>query len=453
MRASRATAVIAATQIYIPCVPAPTPRHPRLATILSARVAYIAIILIATLTNLEPNWHDGLVGERLARAIHPPVAWSDTIDAIRNVLLFAGFGAIWEVTSRLTLRTALWRATLYGCLLSITVETLQLFSPVRFSSILDVMTNTGGAFIGAFAVAVLVAAVRARRDADSYLGVPTFVIALGLLGAVFVEGATPFFRQDYLPDRAGGPIHRLHLTLAAARPFSFSAMPWTELVLSMPAGFVAVAALAEFGLSAGGAAVLVAILGIVISVGAELAHGTTGVYIVWSAVVAHALGVALGGVAAALWLRPLAARFSGRARVRVFIAAYAIMLAGWLWRPFLPRESGAALAEQLSRPHWMPMSVFGGSGSAILVGDTVQFFLLFFPFGAVLGAWPARERGMMRWLMPGVWLALLLAFGQLFVQARSFDVTNLLIMIAGVWLGWWIARRAGIPRRGTWLAD
>ena len=437
---------------YIACVPAPTPhRHPRLATILSARVAYIAIVLIATLTNLEPSWHDGLVGERLARAIHPPVAWSDTIDAIRNVLLFAGFGAIWEVTSRLTLRTALWRATLYGFLLSTTVETLQLFSPVRFASILDVMTNTGGAFIGALGVAALVAAVRARRDADSYLGVPTFVIALGLMGAVFVEGATPFFRQDYLPERAGGPFHRLRLTLAEARPFALSSLPWTELVLSIPAGFVAVAALTEFGLSAGIATGGVAVLGIVVSVSGELAHGTTGVYIVWSAVAAHALGVMIGGVIAFFSLRPIVSRFTGRARVRVFIAAYAIMLAGWLWRPFIPRMSAGGIGEQLSTPHWMPMAVFGGSGSAILVGDTVQFFLLFFPFGALLGAWPARERGLMRWLMPGVWLALGLAFGQVFIRARSFDVTNLLIMIAGVWLGWWVTRRAGVARRGTWL--
>ena len=435
-------------------MPATTPhRHPRLATILSARVAYILIILIATLTNLEPNWHDGLVGVRLARAIHPHAAWSDMIDAIRNVLLFAGFGAIWEVTSRLTLRAALWRATLYGCLLSMTVETLQLFSPVRFASILDVMTNTGGAFIGAIGVAVLVAAVRARRDAESYLGIPTFLVAVGLLGAVFVEGATPFFRQDYLPDRAGGPLHRLHLTLATAQRFSVSAMPWTELLLAIPAGFVGFAALGEFGLSTGAAAVVAGVAGIVVAVCAELAHGATGVYVVWPAVAAHALGVILGAAMAVVWLRPIANRYRGRARVRLFIAAYAIMLAGWLWRPFIPRVSGAVVAEQLSRPHWMPMAVFGGSGSAILVGQIVQLFLLFFPFGALLGAWPARDRGMRRWLLPGVWLALVLAFGQIFVQARSFDVTNLLIMIAGVWLGWWIARRAGVARRGTWLAD
>src|SRR6478672_8974657 len=123
-------------------------RRPRLATMLSARAAYIAIILIATLANLEPDWNDGLASQRLARALEPHVAWSDTIDALRNILLFAGFGAVWEVTSpQGRLRDAIWRATLYGCLLSTTVETLQLFSPVRFASILDVMTNTAGTFI------------------------------------------------------------------------------------------------------------------------------------------------------------------------------------------------------------------------------------------------------------------------------------------------------------------
>jgi glycopeptide antibiotics resistance protein len=443
---------------YIACVSATKPqpsihRHPRLATILSARSAYIVIILIATLASLEPNWHDGLAGQRLARAIHPQhFTWNDTIDAVRNVLLFAGFGAVWEVTTRLRLRSALWRATLYGCLLSATVETLQLFSPVRFSSILDVITNTSGTFLGALGVAVLVASVRAGRKRDTYLGVPAFLLALGLVAAVAIEGVLPLFRQAYVPGVSGPPLTRLRTALAFARPVTFTPLPRSDFGLSIPAGFVAVAALMELGVSRWVATVLVVLGGSVLAVVTELAHGAVGALIVWPAVFALSLGMSVGAVVAALTVRRFL-RVDELTRVRVFIGAYATVVVGWLWRPFAPRASWPAIAAQLTRPHWIPMAAFGGGGSPFDIGQIIQLGFLFIPLGAMLEAWPARERGLMRWLMPGVWLAAIVGAGQIFIEGRTFDITNCLIMVAGVWIGWWIARRAGVPRRGTWLAQ
>ncbi|HEY4133404.1 MAG TPA: VanZ family protein [Gemmatimonadaceae bacterium] len=427
-------------------------RHPRLATILSARGAYIAIILIATLTNLEPNWHDGLAGQRFLRALHPPFGWNDGLDAARNVLLFLGFGATWEVTTRLRLRAALWRATLYGFLLSATVEALQLFSPVRFSSIYDVITNTGGTFLGALAVGGLVAVVRTRRSAKSYLGVPGFLLALGLVGAVAMEAATPLFRQDYVPGIFGGPRRRLSVTLHTAEPISFHLIPRTDFGLSIPAGLLAVAALMELGMSGGLAAVVVSLGGCALAVIAELAHGITGEIIVWPAVVAHAMGIAVGAVLA-LVVMPRVAKLSELARVRLFFVAYAAVMISWLWRPFVPRTSMAAIAEQLSRPHWMPMRAFGENLNVFDVGQIIELGFLFVPLGALLETWPARDRGWMRWLMPGVWFSAVLVFGQVFIAARTFDITNFLIMVAGVWIGWWIARRAGVSPHGTWLPD
>jgi glycopeptide antibiotics resistance protein len=428
-----------------------TQRHPRLATILSARGAYVAIILIATLTNLEPNWHDGLAGQRLTRAFHPTFGWNDTIDAARNLLLFAGFGAVWEVTTRLRLRTALWRATFYGFLLSTTVETLQLFSPVRFSSILDIITNTSGTFLGAVGVGALVASVRARRKRDTYLGVPAFLLAIGLVGAVAIEGAAPLFRQDYAPGISGGPLQRLRITLAIA-PVSFTPLPRSDFGLSIPAGFLAVAALMELGLSRWLATTLVVIGGVALSVSTELAHGATGELIVWPAVTALALGMAVGAVLAALTVDRFS-RLHELTRVRLFLAAYAAVMIGWLWRPFALRTSASAIGAQLTRPHWTPMAAFGGSGSPFDIGQIIQLGFLFIPLGAMLEAWPARERGTLRWLMPGVWLAAIIVVGQMFIAARTFDITNFLIMVAGAWTGWWIARRAGVPQRGSWLPD
>src|SRR5207245_1816687 len=70
-----------------------------------------------------------------------------------------------------------------GLALGGTVEGLQVFSPVRTASIVDVTTNTLGALLGAGGVALLIAAVVAAKGARSYLGVPTLLVAGAYAGA------------------------------------------------------------------------------------------------------------------------------------------------------------------------------------------------------------------------------------------------------------------------------
>src|SRR5205085_1288827 len=79
---------------------------------------------------------------RLARAFTPSLGWRDAIDGLRNTVLFAGLGAVWVVTSRSgNVRAEIRQATVVGLALSASVEGLQVFSPVRTASILDVTTN------------------------------------------------------------------------------------------------------------------------------------------------------------------------------------------------------------------------------------------------------------------------------------------------------------------------
>ena len=121
-----------------------TPGHAR-----TARLAYLAVVLVATLSNLhfDPSMAD--VAPRLVRALNFTPHLSDAIDAARNVLLFAGLGAVWIATSRLKRPGAtLVRATVLSFVLSACVETLQLFSPVREASLIDVTTDTIGGLVG-----------------------------------------------------------------------------------------------------------------------------------------------------------------------------------------------------------------------------------------------------------------------------------------------------------------
>src|SRR5256714_2280909 len=140
---------------------------------LAARWGYVGIILLATLTQLHFSPDLMAAGERLVRAFTPSLGWRDAIDGLRNTVLFAGLGAVWVVTSRSGgVRAEIRRATLVGLALSATVEGLQVFSPVRTASIVDVTTNTLGALLGAAAVALLVAAAAAGGGARASPWVP-----------------------------------------------------------------------------------------------------------------------------------------------------------------------------------------------------------------------------------------------------------------------------------------
>src|SRR5256886_16599739 len=158
----------------------------------AARWGYVAVVLLATLTQLHFSSDLTAAAERLVRAFTPSLGWRDAIDGLRNPVLFAGLGAVWVVTSRSgNVRAEIRRATVVGLALSASVEGLQVFSPVRTASIVDVTTNTLGALAGAGAAALLISAVVAARGARSYLGVPPFLLAGAYRGPTLCPALTP----------------------------------------------------------------------------------------------------------------------------------------------------------------------------------------------------------------------------------------------------------------------
>src|SRR2546430_17724827 len=66
----------------------------------AARWSYVAVVLLATLTQLHFSSDLLAAGERLVRAFTPSLGWRDAIDGLRNTVLFAGLGAVWGGTSR-----------------------------------------------------------------------------------------------------------------------------------------------------------------------------------------------------------------------------------------------------------------------------------------------------------------------------------------------------------------
>ena len=213
---------------------------------IAARLAYVAVVLVATVTQLDFSPDLAAAAQRLARAFTPSLGWRDAIDGLRNAALFGGLGVVWVVTSPSgRVRAEIWRATLVALALSATVEGLQVFSPVRIASIVDVTTNTLGACGGALAMALLVTAVVRARDGHFLLGVPTFLLAGAYTLAVLCEALTPLFRSDRLPGVEGGPLTLLDTALDRSLPIRPGEVPLLDVLLYAPAGFLVVTWLIE----------------------------------------------------------------------------------------------------------------------------------------------------------------------------------------------------------------
>lgn len=419
----------------------------------AARIAYGLVIVIATLSNLhfEPNTAD--VAFRLHRAftVHPHMA--DVVDAARNILLFAGLGAVWVATSRLTSPwVTVLRVTIIGFLGSACVETLQLFSPVRQSSILDVTTNTVGTLLGALGTLGAFTALDARLGKRSYVGIPAFIFAACYGIATLMEAFIPLFRQDLLPNLGGGVGERIARGWAALRPESIAWIPRIDFLIVVPAGIFAVAALAELGVTYGTAWPAVTIGGAALFLVLEIVHTVASEPIILGAALTHIIAVAAGAAFAAWALPRFTVRFRGAARPRLVLLAYAIIIMLWSWRPFRLELTPSAMAEQFAPEHLVPLMALASRMDLFSVTDVIAQFLLFVPLGALLAVWPLRRRGPFRTLLPALYLSVVLELGKIVVAERFLDTTHILIQSAGAAIGYALVHHSAYRPYGEVLA-
>jgi len=425
-----------------------TPRQ----RLLAARAAFVAIVLLATLSDLEPVFDLAEAGHRLARAFTPSLSWRDAIDGVRNLTLFGGLGVVWIVAS-LTgkVKSEVAQATLVGFALSALVEGLQAFSPVRTSSIVDVTTNTLGAFLGAAGTALLLALVARAKGRRSYLGVPAFLLAGAYAVAVLCEAATPLFSSEPLQNLEGGPFTRLSILLRLSLPLSAGEIPMLDVPLLIPAGFLAVMALAELGWNQRRAWLVVATLSALVVIPLHVLHGALGIPVRWEAAATDVIAIAFGAWAAQRWLAPITQLLRGSARARAAIFAGALALVAWGWRPFLPKTDFRSIAEQILPSHFVPLASLAMRADIFSALHVAQQFSLYLPLGALLAVWPLRRTGWMAHLLPGVLLAAGIEIGHIVILERFFDVTNALLAWSGLLVGWIVVRRCGYAAYGEAL--
>lgn len=144
-------------------------------------------------------------------------------DVILNVLVYIPLGAaaFLAIARRHRVAASICFSILLGFLLSTSIELIQIFEPTRFSSALDVATNTLGACVGAclgWIIFPRYQAVRSRRHVAWRRSPAPFLLAAIWLGYELFP-LFPHFGLMTLPQRlldlARGPLSPLDLLASA----------------------------------------------------------------------------------------------------------------------------------------------------------------------------------------------------------------------------------------------
>jgi glycopeptide antibiotics resistance protein len=412
------------------------------------RTAYVGLLLLATLAPFQFQFEVSAALTRLSRAFSPAYSPADFVDAVRNVALFAGWGALWTITAPPgRIRQVVWPPIWSGLVLSVAIELTQSLTPRRTSSILDVATNGLGSLAGSLLIVGLVALVRALRNEKSHVGIPGVLFAGAYLTALVFEAVFAPFRLSPIPGLYGGPLARMAGTLAHFEWRSLYEVPFRDIFLFLPAGALAVVALVELGKSHRSAARLTMVAGTVLWLATELFHGFLALPIQLGPLVVHAASTALGAWLAARFLPSLSRTLRGRLRPRYLLLLYGAVLLVWAWRPGRVTEHIDA-EMQLSWRRLIPLQGSAPRLDLYSVADLAEGFLLYFPVGCLLAVWPVRRRGWLAAYLPGVLIAVVGEIGQPLIAGRYFDVTDILVEAAGMGMGWAIVRRAGFSAYG-----
>jgi len=409
---------------------------------LTARFAYVAIVLLATLSQLDfsPNIADAAA--RLHRAFEPSLEWRDAVDGLRNITLFAGLGVVWITTSRSAhIRREIRVATLTSLLLSAAIEACQVFSPIRTASLIDVATDTLGGLAGAIATALLIIAVQDARQKRSYLGIPMLVFAGPYALAILCEALTPLFQTASPPD-GGGPLQQFAARLQEAQ-VDWMLSDIFDVPLFVAAGFLLVALARERRRATGHSGRWSPGVGAIVVAAAHVVHGAIQLQVRLTAVMIDGASMALGAWLADRRLGALTQRWRGGARALATLVAYGALLLIWGWRPFLPETHFEMIATQFNTSAFIPLGLLAGRVDTFSALHAAQQFFLYLPLGALLAVWPLRTTGPWSALWPAAGLGFVIELGHIVVAGRTLDLTNALVACAGLATGWTVVRRCG----------
>lgn len=380
----------------------------------------------------------GVPGRRVSRT-----------DVASNVLLFVPWGLAFagrRAGPGRRFGATVLGAAAGGLALSGAVEGLQLFTPDRVPSLLDLAANTAGAALGAAAGWPL-----ARRYWPAWspalgrhaAGRPLAACALAAAAGLLADGLAPF---DVSLDPGD-----LKAALRKARPVPFGppgggpaaeANPWgwagAGAAWALAGGLSALAlreagsagprAAAAAGAACGGLALLIEAAQLALP--SRTADMTAALVALGGSTAGAAAVVGRPGWRARRWVGPALA-----------VWAAAAVLAAWTPPRLAPPDRW--------RPHWsqaVPFWEYYRDTGPAALADLIHQVLAFVPLGALLAV-RSRRASVRGAAAVGLCLGLILEAGQLPLAGRTADVTDALSAAAGAAAGMGLCRRGG-PGRG-----
>ncbi|HEY4132639.1 MAG TPA: VanZ family protein, partial [Gemmatimonadaceae bacterium] len=102
-------------------------------------------------------------------------------DIIANILFFVPLGFLYPLSRKSREHASILRTILFATAISCSIETIQLFEPERFTSVIDVITNAAGAGLGA-----MIAGVASRRIRINAKLVGRLSLEIPLIGLIYL---------------------------------------------------------------------------------------------------------------------------------------------------------------------------------------------------------------------------------------------------------------------------
>jgi glycopeptide antibiotics resistance protein len=350
-------------------------------------------------------------------------------DVVGNVLLFVPFGGfgIWAVPRARSVIGRIVFLTILGAALSAGVETLQLLTIDRTSSLGDLLANTAGAFSGAVIATlartwagIFFSAVGASGLANNATFYPMVVSAILVCAGAWepfdvtldVGSLVPKIRALFHHPWPTGPLTDEGLSVLQHLLFTSALVVWLQ-----TAGFRA-------------AVVTGAIAGAVVAVALEASQLFIAARMpaVWDALVAVAgslLGAAVG------------AAFPKIKRPAIWCAGVFILTAIGVTMqqltPFTIEPAERAF-------QWIPFLNYYEFTTSETVSHSAELLLSCFPLGFALGL--AIERRVVRLTAIAaatLAIAVPVEYGQRFIGGRYPDITDIALSVVGAWFGAWAA--------------
>jgi len=353
-------------------------------------------------------------------------------DAVQNILLFVPFGVFGVLSNRKPRTTiaAVLAVTLLGMALSVTVETLQLFTRDRITSTADVATNTLGALLGA------VAAQTVRRAGEWVLrwfqdaGLLERQAFYPLTVAVIVVCAASWEPFDVTLD-VGELAPRVRSLLMD--PWQFNGLT-DEGVALMQHALLAVA-LCMWLERLGSFRAAVTTIGI----GVSLAFCLEASQLIITSrmpgledALVRAAGVVIG---AFLW----SIKGDGRSHAG-WLALIVVATAGGAAMQMLSPFESAAVENQLQ---WLPFMNYYEVTTFATLSHALELMLIYFPLGFCFARLRIKSAGTAVVVVVIVMaIAIPIEYLQRFIAGRQPDVTDPGLSVLGGWFGVWVGSRS-----------